>query len=83
MKAIICDTHDQAREAAEGRGWDMQAVYLVPADALTNVSSELTLKRKLEGCGISGETAGRAVGILFGWLRQRAGVTKWFVHEKD
>jgi hypothetical protein len=79
-QAIICETHDQAKEAAEARGWRVKAVYIVPADDLMDVRNELLLKRKLESVGMSGETAGRAVGTLLGWLRQRAGATKWLAY---
>lgn len=79
-RAIICETHEQAQEEARTRGWRVKAVYIVPAEEFVDVRNELLLKRKLEDIGMGGETAGRAVGVLLGWLRQRAGITKWLAY---
>lgn len=83
-RAIICETHQEAEQVAgerraEGEIVTVQASYLIPAEKLTDVMTELRLQRMIEDmCGISRATASKAVGVVLGWLR-REGSTKWVV----
>jgi hypothetical protein len=73
----VYDTLQEA-QAAVKEGGKPRAVYLLEAEQVLGVMDELRLTRLVEECGVSKMTAQKAVGILIGWLRQRA-VHKWVV----
>lgn len=74
----LYDTQQEAKTAA-GPNAQITPVYLLNANTFIDVRHELHLRRRLENLGLSTDIATQAVGVVLGWVRQRAQSPKWYV----